>query len=179
MGHKPYIQLLCAFLFASLAFQVRDLPRQEESLGDEMSRQVIQTVNSRPPDMNISMLLSQVTQGIFAFFCTHAAGLAGKFQHLVLIMLVSEPQAGLPGGGVDPWVTPALEHGQLSLVESCAAASAHQQGCHPGRDPQSWGTLLRLPFGSLLRSQPPSLFPFGSGFWGDLERKQQRHWAWR
>ncbi|KAM6054175.1 sodium-dependent lysophosphatidylcholine symporter 1-B-like isoform 3-T5 [Chlamydotis macqueenii] len=51
MGHKPYIQLLCGFLFASLAFQI--------------------------------------TQGIFAFFCTHAAGLAGKFQHLVLIMLVT------------------------------------------------------------------------------------------
>ncbi|KAM7090729.1 sodium-dependent lysophosphatidylcholine symporter 1-like isoform 5-T6 [Ciconia maguari] len=49
MGHKPYTQLLCGFLFASLAFQI--------------------------------------TQGIFAFFCTHAAGLAGKFQHLVLIML--------------------------------------------------------------------------------------------
>ncbi|KFP26366.1 Major facilitator superfamily domain-containing protein 2A-A, partial [Colius striatus] len=51
MGHKPYTQLLCGFLFASLAFQI--------------------------------------TQGIFAFFCTHAAGLAGKFQHLVLIMLVT------------------------------------------------------------------------------------------
>ncbi|KAM9648181.1 sodium-dependent lysophosphatidylcholine symporter 1-like isoform 9-T10 [Morphnus guianensis] len=51
VGHKPYIQLLCGFLFASLAFQI--------------------------------------TQGIFAFFCTHAAGLAGKFQHLVLIMLVT------------------------------------------------------------------------------------------
>ncbi|XP_065547847.1 sodium-dependent lysophosphatidylcholine symporter 1-like isoform X5 [Lathamus discolor] len=51
VGHKPYTQLLCAFLFASLAFQI--------------------------------------TQGIFAFFCTHAAGLGGKFQHLVLIMLVT------------------------------------------------------------------------------------------
>ncbi|KFV12137.1 Major facilitator superfamily domain-containing protein 2A-A, partial [Pterocles gutturalis] len=51
LGHKPYTQLLCGFLFASLAFQI--------------------------------------TQGIFAFFCTHAAGLAGKFQHLVLIMLVT------------------------------------------------------------------------------------------
>ncbi|XP_009985239.1 PREDICTED: sodium-dependent lysophosphatidylcholine symporter 1-like, partial [Tauraco erythrolophus] len=51
MGHKPYTQLLCGFLFASLAFQI--------------------------------------TQGIFAFFCTHAVGLAGKFQHLVLIMLVT------------------------------------------------------------------------------------------
>ncbi|KFV53801.1 Major facilitator superfamily domain-containing protein 2A-A, partial [Gavia stellata] len=51
VGHKPYIQLLCGFLFASLAFQI--------------------------------------TQGIFAFFCTHAAGLAGKFQHLVLIMLIT------------------------------------------------------------------------------------------
>ncbi|KFP65672.1 Major facilitator superfamily domain-containing protein 2A-A, partial [Cariama cristata] len=51
VGHKPYTQLLCAFLFASLAFQI--------------------------------------TQGIFAFFCTHAVGLAGKFQHLVLIMLVT------------------------------------------------------------------------------------------
>ncbi|NXT40696.1 NLS1A protein, partial [Pelecanoides urinatrix] len=51
VGHKPYTQLLCGFLFASLAFQI--------------------------------------TQGIFAFFCTHAAGLAGKFQHLVLIMLVT------------------------------------------------------------------------------------------
>ncbi|XP_072735528.1 sodium-dependent lysophosphatidylcholine symporter 1-like isoform X1 [Ciconia boyciana] len=89
MGHKPYTQLLCGFLFASLAFQVRDLPWQEESLGDEMSRQVIQTVNSGPPAMNVSTLLSQITQGIFAFFCTHAAGLAGKFQHLVLIMLVT------------------------------------------------------------------------------------------
>ncbi|XP_068272258.1 sodium-dependent lysophosphatidylcholine symporter 1-like isoform X2 [Nyctibius grandis] len=49
--HKPYTQLLCGFLFASLAFQI--------------------------------------TQGIFAFFCTHVAGLAGKFQHLVLIMLVT------------------------------------------------------------------------------------------
>ncbi|KAM9648180.1 sodium-dependent lysophosphatidylcholine symporter 1-like isoform 8-T9 [Morphnus guianensis] len=89
VGHKPYIQLLCGFLFASLAFQVRDLPWQEESLGDEMSGQVIQTVNLGPPARNISMLLSQITQGIFAFFCTHAAGLAGKFQHLVLIMLVT------------------------------------------------------------------------------------------
>ncbi|XP_040978691.1 sodium-dependent lysophosphatidylcholine symporter 1-B-like isoform X2 [Aquila chrysaetos chrysaetos] len=34
-------------------------------------------------------LAFQITQGIFAFFCTHAAGLAGKFQHLVLIMLVT------------------------------------------------------------------------------------------
>ncbi|XP_069727642.1 sodium-dependent lysophosphatidylcholine symporter 1-like isoform X1 [Phaenicophaeus curvirostris] len=51
MGHQPYTQLLCGFLFASLAFQIM--------------------------------------QGIFAFFCTHAAGLAGKFQHLVLIMLVT------------------------------------------------------------------------------------------
>ncbi|XP_040432083.1 sodium-dependent lysophosphatidylcholine symporter 1-like isoform X8 [Cygnus olor] len=34
-------------------------------------------------------LAFQVMQGIFAFFCTHAAGLAGKFQHLVLIMLVT------------------------------------------------------------------------------------------
>ncbi|XP_034642970.1 sodium-dependent lysophosphatidylcholine symporter 1-B-like isoform X4 [Trachemys scripta elegans] len=33
-------------------------------------------------------LAFQIAQGIFAFFCTHAAGLAGKFQHLVLIMLV-------------------------------------------------------------------------------------------
>lgn len=148
-------------------------------MGDEMSGQVNQTVNLGPPAMNISMLLSQITQGIFAFFCTHAAGLAGKFQHLVLIMLVSEPQVDLPGGGVDPWVTPALEHGQLSLVESCAALSAHQQGHHPSRDWQSWRALLRLPFGSLRRSQLPSLFPFGSGFWGDLERKQQCHWAWR
>ncbi|XP_052640055.1 sodium-dependent lysophosphatidylcholine symporter 1-like isoform X2 [Harpia harpyja] len=89
VGHKPYIQLLCGFLFASLAFQVRDLPWQEESLGDEMSGQVIQTLNLGPPARNISMLLSQITQGIFAFFCTHAAGLAGKFQHLVLIMLVT------------------------------------------------------------------------------------------
>ncbi|XP_009891860.1 PREDICTED: sodium-dependent lysophosphatidylcholine symporter 1-like [Charadrius vociferus] len=53
VGHKPYTQLLCGFLFASLAFQI--------------------------------------TQGIFAFFCTHAAGLAGKFQHLVLIMLLIMP----------------------------------------------------------------------------------------
>ncbi|XP_078507828.1 sodium-dependent lysophosphatidylcholine symporter 1-B-like isoform X2 [Lissotriton helveticus] len=34
-------------------------------------------------------LAFQLAQGIFAFFCTHAAGLAGSFQHLVLIMLVS------------------------------------------------------------------------------------------
>ncbi|NXS50823.1 NLS1A protein, partial [Balaeniceps rex] len=34
-------------------------------------------------------LAFQIVQGIFAFFCTHAAGLAGKFQHLVLIMLVT------------------------------------------------------------------------------------------
>ncbi|XP_068768637.1 sodium-dependent lysophosphatidylcholine symporter 1-like isoform X2 [Struthio camelus] len=51
LEHKPYTQLLCGFLFASLAFQV--------------------------------------AQGIFAVFCTHAAGLAGKFQHLVLVMLVT------------------------------------------------------------------------------------------
>ncbi|XP_035422990.1 sodium-dependent lysophosphatidylcholine symporter 1-like isoform X5 [Cygnus atratus] len=36
-------------------------------------------------------LAFQVMQGIFAFFCTHAAGLAGKFQHLVLIMLLIIP----------------------------------------------------------------------------------------
>nr|XP_021138055.1 sodium-dependent lysophosphatidylcholine symporter 1 isoform X8 [Columba livia] len=34
-------------------------------------------------------LENMIAQGIFAFFCTHAAGLAGKFQHLVLIMLVT------------------------------------------------------------------------------------------
>ncbi|KAJ1122874.1 hypothetical protein NDU88_001347 [Pleurodeles waltl] len=34
-------------------------------------------------------LAFQLAQGIFAFFCTHAAGLAGSFQHLVVIMLVS------------------------------------------------------------------------------------------
>ncbi|XP_039353764.1 sodium-dependent lysophosphatidylcholine symporter 1-like isoform X3 [Mauremys reevesii] len=33
-------------------------------------------------------LAFQIAQGIFAFFCTHAAGLAGRFQHLMLIMLV-------------------------------------------------------------------------------------------
>ncbi|KAM6319430.1 sodium-dependent lysophosphatidylcholine symporter 1-A-like [Podargus strigoides] len=88
MGHKPYTQLLCGFLFASLAFQVRDLSCQE-SLGDEMFRQVIQIMNVGPPAMNVCTLLSQITQGIFAFFCTHAAGLAGKFQHLMLIMLVA------------------------------------------------------------------------------------------
>lgn len=49
-------------------------------------------------------------------------------------MLVSEPQAELPHGGVDPWVTPALQHEQLSLIESCAAVSAHQQGHHPDTD---------------------------------------------
>ncbi|XP_027723203.1 sodium-dependent lysophosphatidylcholine symporter 1-like [Vombatus ursinus] len=30
----------------------------------------------------------QMAQGIFAFFCTHAAGLSGTFQYLVLILLV-------------------------------------------------------------------------------------------
>ncbi|XP_010219288.1 PREDICTED: sodium-dependent lysophosphatidylcholine symporter 1-A-like [Tinamus guttatus] len=50
-GGWPYVQLLCGFLCASLAFQI--------------------------------------AQGIFATFCTHAAGLAGKFQHLLLVMLVS------------------------------------------------------------------------------------------
>ncbi|XP_048353901.1 sodium-dependent lysophosphatidylcholine symporter 1-B-like [Sphaerodactylus townsendi] len=34
-------------------------------------------------------LAFQLAQGIFAFFCTHAAGLPGSFQHLVLIMLVA------------------------------------------------------------------------------------------
>nr|XP_009490891.1 PREDICTED: sodium-dependent lysophosphatidylcholine symporter 1-like [Pelecanus crispus] len=34
-------------------------------------------------------LAFQIIQGIFAFFCTYAAGLAGKFHHLVLIMLVT------------------------------------------------------------------------------------------
>ncbi|XP_075757020.1 sodium-dependent lysophosphatidylcholine symporter 1-like isoform X2 [Pelodiscus sinensis] len=33
-------------------------------------------------------LAFQIAQGNFAFFCTHVAGLAGKFQHLVLIMVV-------------------------------------------------------------------------------------------
>ncbi|XP_009953873.1 PREDICTED: sodium-dependent lysophosphatidylcholine symporter 1-like, partial [Leptosomus discolor] len=91
VGHKPYTHLLCGFLFASLAFQVRDLPWQEESLGDEMSKQVIQTANLGSRAVNLSALPSQITQGIFAFFCTHAAGLAGKFQHLVLIMLLMIP----------------------------------------------------------------------------------------
>ncbi|XP_074699732.1 sodium-dependent lysophosphatidylcholine symporter 1-like isoform X2 [Strix aluco] len=127
MGHQPYTQLLCGFLFASLAFQI--------------------------------------TQGIFAFFCTHAAGLAGKFQHLVLIMLVSEPQADFPGGGVDPWVTPALE---LSLVESCAALPAQQQGRHPGRDRQSWGALLRLPFGSFLSGHSFPLYSLLAVVFGEI-----------
>ncbi|XP_006030615.2 sodium-dependent lysophosphatidylcholine symporter 1-B-like isoform X1 [Alligator sinensis] len=51
LAHRSYTHLLCAFLLASLAFQV--------------------------------------TQGIFAFYCTHAGGMAGRFQHLVLIMLVT------------------------------------------------------------------------------------------
>ncbi|XP_069507019.1 sodium-dependent lysophosphatidylcholine symporter 1-like isoform X2 [Ambystoma mexicanum] len=34
-------------------------------------------------------LAFQLAQGIFAFFCTHAADLGGSFQHLVLIMLVA------------------------------------------------------------------------------------------
>ncbi|XP_055578003.1 sodium-dependent lysophosphatidylcholine symporter 1-like isoform X3 [Falco biarmicus] len=34
-GHKPYTQLLCGFLFASLAFQVEDLPWQAENLEDK------------------------------------------------------------------------------------------------------------------------------------------------
>ncbi|XP_062999904.1 sodium-dependent lysophosphatidylcholine symporter 1-like [Elgaria multicarinata webbii] len=34
-----------------------------------------------------SSLAFQLVQGIFAFFCTHVAGLAGSFQYLVLIML--------------------------------------------------------------------------------------------
>ncbi|XP_027621776.1 sodium-dependent lysophosphatidylcholine symporter 1-B-like isoform X3 [Tupaia chinensis] len=33
-------------------------------------------------------LAFQMVQGIFAFFCTHAAGLAGSFQYLVIIMLI-------------------------------------------------------------------------------------------
>ncbi|KAM9527935.1 LOW QUALITY PROTEIN: sodium-dependent lysophosphatidylcholine symporter 1-like [Guaruba guarouba] len=57
VGHKPYTQLLCGFLFASLAFQI--------------------------------------TRRIFAFFCTHAAGLARKFQHLVLLMLIT-PSLSIP-----------------------------------------------------------------------------------
>ncbi|KAJ6655877.1 hypothetical protein lerEdw1_004647 [Lerista edwardsae] len=36
----------------------------------------------------LASLAFQLAQGIFAFFCTHAAGLAGRFPHLVLIMLV-------------------------------------------------------------------------------------------
>ncbi|XP_061486860.1 sodium-dependent lysophosphatidylcholine symporter 1-like isoform X1 [Rhineura floridana] len=36
----------------------------------------------------LASLAFQLAQGIFAFFCTHVAGLAGSFQHLVLIMLV-------------------------------------------------------------------------------------------
>ncbi|XP_053250599.1 sodium-dependent lysophosphatidylcholine symporter 1-like isoform X3 [Podarcis raffonei] len=36
----------------------------------------------------LASLAFQLAQGIFAFFCTHAAGLPGSFQHLVLIMLV-------------------------------------------------------------------------------------------
>ncbi|XP_040464353.1 sodium-dependent lysophosphatidylcholine symporter 1-like isoform X2 [Falco naumanni] len=105
VGHKPYTQLLCGFLFASLAFQI--------------------------------------TQGIFAFFCTHAAGLAGKFQHLVIIMLVSEPQADLPGGEVDPWVASAPEHGQLSLVESCPAVSCPSARLSPRQRLAVLGALLR------------------------------------
>nr|XP_060627848.1 sodium-dependent lysophosphatidylcholine symporter 1-like [Anolis sagrei ordinatus] len=36
----------------------------------------------------LASLAIQLIQGIFALFCTHASGLAGRFQHLVLIMLV-------------------------------------------------------------------------------------------
>ncbi|XP_068768641.1 sodium-dependent lysophosphatidylcholine symporter 1-like isoform X4 [Struthio camelus] len=91
LEHKPYTQLLCGFLFASLAFQVRDLSQQEESLGDEMLQAGSPVTDSelRTPAMNVSVSPSQVAQGIFAVFCTHAAGLAGKFQHLVLVMLVT------------------------------------------------------------------------------------------
>lgn len=94
VGHKPYTQLLCGFLFASLAFQVRELPRQEESSGVRCPR----TLSRQQDPTNVPVSSSQVMQGIFAFFCTHAAGLAGKFQHLVLIMLVSGSQP-FPLGG--------------------------------------------------------------------------------
>nr|XP_006003241.1 PREDICTED: sodium-dependent lysophosphatidylcholine symporter 1-like [Latimeria chalumnae] len=36
-----------------------------------------------------SSLAFQLTQGNFALFCTHVAGLGGDFQHLVLVLLVS------------------------------------------------------------------------------------------
>nr|XP_025045144.1 sodium-dependent lysophosphatidylcholine symporter 1-B-like [Pelodiscus sinensis] len=44
-------------------------------------------------------LAFQIAQGNFAFFCTHVAGLAGKFQHLVLIMVVSLSLPGANGLG--------------------------------------------------------------------------------
>ncbi|XP_025917656.1 sodium-dependent lysophosphatidylcholine symporter 1-like isoform X4 [Apteryx rowi] len=91
MKHKPYTQLLCGFLFASVAFQVRDLPGQAQSLGDAMLQAGSPVIDSElgTPAMNVSMFPSQIVQGIFAIFCTYAASLAGEFHHLVLIMLVT------------------------------------------------------------------------------------------
>lgn len=87
---------------------------------------------------------SQVMQGIFAFFCTHAAGLAGKFQHLVLVMLVSgrqrhptalgtaaNPQGRPRGRGQQPWGT---------LLSSFGSSSGHSFPLHP---------LLAVVFGEI------------------------------
>lgn len=99
---------------------------------------------------NVPVSPSQVMQGIFAFFCTHAAGLAGKFQHLVLVMLVSGRQ----------------RHPK-TLRHRCQPARMS-----PGQRPAVLGDVAELLW-FLLRSRLPSLSPSGSGFWGDLGRKRQ------
>ncbi|OPJ84964.1 hypothetical protein AV530_018013 [Patagioenas fasciata monilis] len=80
-----------------LIFGVREQPGPLSPLGKvelPFTSCLRMTVGHKPYAQLLSgflfaSLAFQIAQGIFAFFCIHAAGLAGKFQHLVLIMLVT------------------------------------------------------------------------------------------
>ncbi|XP_078507830.1 sodium-dependent lysophosphatidylcholine symporter 1-B-like isoform X3 [Lissotriton helveticus] len=95
--HVPYTSLT---MFLGGSQQDRDSATAYSSLSPLLKSQVpfirsLRVILGHTPYKRLVMgflsasLAFQLAQGIFAFFCTHAAGLAGSFQHLVLIMLVS------------------------------------------------------------------------------------------
>lgn len=124
-----------------LPFRLPGLPGvRAASAGGELGGGEVTPHAIRDPT-NVPVSPSQVMQGIFAFFCTHAAGLAGKFQHLVLVMLVS-----------------GCQRHPKTLRHRCQPARMS-----PGQRPAVLGDVAELLW-FLLRSRLPSLSPSGSGF---------------
>lgn len=90
LGHIPYQRLVLGFVFSELAFQVQfDLDAFIGTWHLTMLLHMFEIVNKANFDFFNISVLSQMSLGNFALFCSHAAGLGAQFQHLVLVLLVS------------------------------------------------------------------------------------------